>query len=81
MKLYSKGDNFKLYEGNMLEMLDSIAPASVDAVVTDPPYELTMTQTNFTDMNPLTGKCQYLTLSKEATNDTRRSNSGFVPDK
>ena len=52
MKLYSKGDNFKLYEGNMLEMLDAIAPASVDAVVTDPPYELTMTQTNFTDMNP-----------------------------
>lgn len=40
MKLYSKGDNFKLYEGNMLEMLDAIAPASVDAVVTDPPYEL-----------------------------------------
>lgn len=31
MKLYSKGDNFKLYEGNMLEMLDAIAPASVDA--------------------------------------------------
>lgn len=25
MKLYSKGDNFKLYEGNMLEMLDAIA--------------------------------------------------------
>lgn len=40
MKLYSKGDNFKLYEGNMLEMLDAIAPASIDAVVTDPPYEL-----------------------------------------
>lgn len=40
MKLYSKGDNYKLYEGNMLDLLDVVPLASVDAVVTDPPYEL-----------------------------------------
>lgn len=40
MKLYSKGDNYTLYEGDMLDLLDVIPLASVDAVVTDPPYEL-----------------------------------------
>ena len=38
--LYSEGKNYKLYNGNMLEMLEVIAPNSIDAIVTDPPYEL-----------------------------------------
>lgn len=40
MKLYTEGKNYKLYEGNMLDMLDVIEPNSIDSVVTDPPYEL-----------------------------------------
>lgn len=40
MQLYSEGKNYKLYFGNMLDMLDVIEPNSIDAVVTDPPYEL-----------------------------------------
>ena len=41
MKLYSEGRNYKLYEGNMLDMLEVIEPNSIDAIVTDPPYGLT----------------------------------------
>jgi site-specific DNA-methyltransferase (adenine-specific) len=40
MKLYSEGKNYKLYEGNMLDMAEVIAPNSIDSIVTDPPYEL-----------------------------------------
>ena len=40
MQLYSESNNYKLYEGNMLDMLDVIEPNSIDAIVTDPPYEL-----------------------------------------
>lgn len=40
IKLYSNGDNYKLYQGNMLDMLAVIEPNSIDAIVTDPPYEL-----------------------------------------
>jgi len=40
MKLYSEGKNFKLYNGNMLDMLSEIKPNSIDSIVTDPPYEL-----------------------------------------
>ena len=40
MKLYSKNENYKLYEGNMLDMLDVIEPNTIDSIVTDPPYEL-----------------------------------------
>ncbi len=40
MKLYSESKNYKLFEGNMLDMLDVIEPNSIDAIVTDPPYEL-----------------------------------------
>lgn len=40
IKLYSYGDNYKLYHGNMLDMLAVIEPNSIDAIVTDPPYEL-----------------------------------------
>ena len=38
--LYSEGKNYKLYQGSMIELLDIITPNSIDAVVTDPPYEL-----------------------------------------
>lgn len=40
MKLYTERDSYKLYEGNMLDMLEVIEPNSIDAIVTDPPYEL-----------------------------------------
>lgn len=40
MKLYSSNDNYKLYQGNMLEMLEVIEPNIIDSVVCDPPYEL-----------------------------------------
>lgn len=40
MKVYCKEKNFTLYHGSMLDMLDVIEPASIDSVITDPPYEL-----------------------------------------
>ena len=40
MQLYSETGDFKLYHGSMLNMLEDIAPCSIDSVVTDPPYEL-----------------------------------------
>ena len=40
MELYSSNNDYKLYKGSMLDMLDVIQPKSVDAIVTDPPYEL-----------------------------------------
>ena len=40
MKLYSENENYKLYQGNMLDMLEVIEPETIDSVVCDPPYEL-----------------------------------------
>lgn len=40
MKLYSENKDYKLYHGNMLDMLKVIKPNTIDSVVTDPPYEL-----------------------------------------
>ncbi len=40
MKLYSENTSYKLYQGNMLDMLKAIQPNSIDSIVTDPPYEL-----------------------------------------
>lgn len=40
MRLYSENNSYKLYNGNMLDMLEVIEPNSIDAVITDPPYEL-----------------------------------------
>ena len=40
MKLYSENENYKLYHGNMLDMLELIEPNSIDSIITDPPYEL-----------------------------------------
>lgn len=41
MKIYSKNDDYILYQGNMLDMLNFISSNSVDSIVTDPPYGLT----------------------------------------
>lgn len=40
MKLYSENDSYKIYKGDMLDMLQVIKPKSIDAIVCDPPYEL-----------------------------------------
>lgn len=40
MKLYSENRDYKLFQGNMLDMLEVIDKESIDAVLTDPPYEL-----------------------------------------
>ena len=40
MKLYSENKNYKLYNGNMLDMLQVIEKESIDSIVCDPPYEL-----------------------------------------
>lgn len=40
MKLYSANENYKLYQGNMLDMLEVIEPNSIDSIVTDPPYRI-----------------------------------------
>ena len=40
MKLYCEDTDYKLYHGNMLDMAEVIEPASIDVVITDPPYEL-----------------------------------------
>ena len=40
MNLYSENDNYKLYQGNMLDMLEVIEPETIDSIITDPPYEL-----------------------------------------
>lgn len=40
MELYSGNENYKLFHGNMLDMLEVIQPESIDAIITDPPYEL-----------------------------------------
>ena len=40
MKLYSNNELYKLFYGNMLDMLDIIQPQTIDSIITDPPYEL-----------------------------------------
>ena len=40
MELYSSNKDYKLYHGNMLDMLEVIEPNSIDSIITDPPYEL-----------------------------------------
>ena len=40
MELYSSNESYKLYQGNMLDMLEVINPNSIDSIITDPPYEL-----------------------------------------
>ena len=40
MKLYSENKQYKLYQGNMLDMLEIIQPNTIGSIITDPPYEL-----------------------------------------
>lgn len=40
MREYIKTENYTLYHGSMLDMQDVISKDSIDAIVTDPPYEL-----------------------------------------
>ena len=40
MREYSKTENYTLYHGSMLDMQEVIAAESIEAIVTDPPYEL-----------------------------------------
>jgi DNA modification methylase len=40
MKIYSQNKDYKLYYGNMLDMLEVIEKNSIDSVICDPPYEL-----------------------------------------
>ena len=51
MELYSETGDFKLYHGSMLDMLQVIAPSSVDSIVTDPPYGLTTITKRFSSEN------------------------------
>lgn len=58
MELYSKKDNYILYKGNMLNMLEVISPNSIDSIITDPPYEL-----NFMNRS---WDCSGIAFNKEA---------------
>ena len=40
MELYSGNEYYKLYHGNMLDMLEVIEIWTIDSIVCDPPYEL-----------------------------------------
>ena len=40
MKLYCKEKDYTLYEGTMQDVLSSMPDNSVDAIITDPPYEI-----------------------------------------
>ena len=57
MKLYSSNDNYKLYQGNMLDMLEVIEPESIDSIITDPPYGLTSITKRFGKQD--SAECQY----------------------
>jgi site-specific DNA-methyltransferase (adenine-specific) len=57
MKLYSKNENYKLYQGNMLDMLEVIEPNTIDSIVTDPPYGLTSITKRFGKED--SAECQY----------------------
>lgn len=58
MKLYSESKEYKLYHGSMLDMLEVIEPNSIDAILTDPPYEL-----NFMNRS---WDCSGIAFNKEA---------------
>jgi tRNA G10 N-methylase Trm11 len=40
MELFSENKYYKLYHGNMLDMLEILRGGVIDSIVTDPPYEL-----------------------------------------
>ena len=37
MKLFSKQENYRLYQGSCLDVLDEIENNSIGSIVTDPP--------------------------------------------
>ena len=47
MELFSSNDSYKLYKGDMRNMLDVIQKESIDTVLTDPPYELNFMSKNW----------------------------------
>ena len=57
MKLYSENKDYKLYQGNMLDMLEAIEPNSIDSIITDPPYGLTSITKRFGKEN--SAECKY----------------------
>ena len=57
MELYSSNESYKLYQGNMLDMLEVIEPNSIDSIITDPPYGLTSITKRFGKEN--SAECQY----------------------
>ena len=40
MQLHTETEQYKIYKGSMLDMLEVIQPNSIDSIVCDPPYEL-----------------------------------------
>lgn len=38
--IYCEEENYKLYQGDMLEVLQTFKENSIDAIITDPPYEI-----------------------------------------
>lgn len=57
MKLYSETEEYKLYQGNMLDMLENINLNSIDSIVTDPPYGLTSITKRLGKENSAPAKC------------------------
>ena len=57
MKIFSQNDKYKLYQGNMLDMLEVIEPNSIDSIITDPPYGLTSITKRFGKEN--SAECKY----------------------
>lgn len=47
MKLYSENDSYKLYNGNMHDLLEVIDKETIDSIITDPPYELNFMSKNW----------------------------------
>ncbi len=47
MELYSGNNDYKLYYGNMLDLLEVIDKESIDSIITDPPYELNFMSKNW----------------------------------
>ena len=57
MKLYSNGESFKIYHGDMLDMLEVVEENSVDSIVCDPPYGLTSITKRFGSED--SSECKY----------------------
>lgn len=51
MKSYHKTEDYKLYKGNVLDMLEVIEKESIDSIITDPPYGLTSITKRFSKDN------------------------------